>query len=130
MNSYWNLLVVSSRLENKRAMLNILSDHPVNVFTAASIEQAEEVLSRHRVRLIFSEETVSDGTYQDLLSLVPDPSQVVVLLSTGEWAECLAAMKLGVREIIRFPLQPTDVELALIHAARDQASETEHLFAA
>lgn len=120
MDENWDLLVVSNQLEHKKTMLQILSSLSVNVFTAATIEQAQDVLSGHPVQLVFSEERVSDGTYKDLLSTVSQPSRVVVMLSTGEWAECLEAMKLGVRDVIRFPLQPTDVELALIRAARDQ----------
>ena len=42
----------------------------------------------------------------------------VVMLCTGEWEEYLEALRLGAEEVLRCPLQPTDVDLALIHAMR------------
>jgi hypothetical protein len=40
------------------------------------------------------------------------------MLCTGEWDEYLEALHLGAEEVLRCPLQPTDVDLALIHAMR------------
>jgi hypothetical protein len=41
-----------------------------------------------------------------------------LLLFTGEWEEYLEAIRLGTTEVLRCPLQSTDVELTLIHVAR------------
>ena len=35
-----------------------------------------------------------------------------------EWEEYLEALRLGATEVLRCPLQPSDVDLALIHAMR------------
>jgi hypothetical protein len=42
------------------------------------------------------------------------------MLCTGEWEEYLEALHLGAAEVIRCPLQPTDVDLALIHTMHDR----------
>ncbi len=46
------------------------------------------------------------------------------MLCTGEWQEYLEALKLGVTEVIRCPLQPTDVELCLIRVAHTEVAES------
>jgi DNA-binding NtrC family response regulator len=127
MEKEWDLLVVSSRLANRKALLHILDGLPVDVFTAATVRQAHEVLSRHPVRLVFCEEHFADGSYRDVLKTIHAEYpglRLVLMLCTGEWEEYLEALRLGATEVIRCPLQPTDVELALIRAAREtRASE-------
>lgn len=125
MESRWDILVVSGRFENKRALLHILYDLPVFVFTASTVRQAHEVLASRPIRLLFCEENLADGSYRDLLDSIhsAQPStQLVLMLSTGEWQEYLEAISLGAREVIRCPLQPTDVELVLIRAARESVT--------
>jgi DNA-binding NtrC family response regulator len=129
MENRWDILVVSGRFENKRMLLHILYDLPVFVFTASTVRQAHEVLASRPIRLLFCEEHLADGSYRDLLDSihrVQPTTQLVLMLSTGEWQEYLDAMSLGAREVIRCPLQPTDVELVLIRAARDSVPVLSH----
>jgi DNA-binding NtrC family response regulator len=126
MDKSWDILVVSARLENKKALLRILQGLPVSAFTASTVQQAHEVLSTHSIRLIFCEENFADGSYRDVLAAVRTPqtrTPLVLMLSTGEWEEYLEAMSLGATEALRCPLQPTDVELTLIRAAREHEGQ-------
>lgn len=128
MDKPWDILVVSARLENKKALLRILQGLPVSAFTASTVQQAHEVLSTHSIRLIFCEENFADGSYRDLL---PDGhtsirTPLVLMLSTGEWEEYLEAMSLGAIEALRCPLQPTDVELTLIRVARERRGQIDN----
>jgi DNA-binding NtrC family response regulator len=128
MDKPWDILVVSARLENKKALLRILQGLSVSAFTASTLEQAHEVLSARSIRLIFCEENFADGSYRDLLSAVHTPqtrTPLVLMLSTGEWEEYLEAMSLGATEALRCPLQPTDVELTLIRVAREYERQIE-----
>jgi DNA-binding NtrC family response regulator len=122
MDKHWDILVVSARLENKRALLRILQGLPVSAFTASTLQQAHEVLATHSIRVIFCEENFADGSYRDLFAAGRTPqlrTPLVLMLSTGEWEEHLEAMSLGATETLRCPLQPTDVELTLIRVARE-----------
>src|SRR5262249_10220268 len=124
MENRWDILVVSGRFENKRTLLHILYDLPVFVFTSSTVREAHEVLATRPIRLVFCEENLADGSYRNLLDSIhsAQPStQLVLMLSTGEWDEYLEALKLGAWDVVRCPLQATDVELALIRAARDAA---------
>jgi DNA-binding NtrC family response regulator len=122
----WNGLIVSASIENRKALLRILDGLPVDAFTAATVEQAREVLSRHSIDVIFCEESLPDGSYRQFLEPATAKSKrkrLVVMLRTGEWDEYLEAMRLGVTDVLRCPLEPIEVELVLIGVARDRARQ-------
>jgi DNA-binding NtrC family response regulator len=117
-------LVVSDRMEHVKSLVRILDELLINVYVACNLRQAREVLSRQPLPLVFCDERVAGGSYRELLQS-PDgkreTSRFVIMLHTGEWDEYLEAMHLGAFDVIRCPIQPTDVEMMLIHASRDQA---------
>jgi len=118
-----DVLIVSSRLENRKALLRILEELPVETFSVSTIGQALEVLSSHSFAVIFCEEDVPDGSYRKLLAEVLTTRHVnrlIVMLCTGEWEEYLEALKLGAADVIRSPLQAPDIELVLIQAMREE----------
>jgi two-component system response regulator PilR (NtrC family) len=115
------ILVVSCRPENRKMLMRVFEGLPINSYSAPTIEQAREALRLRPFSVVFCEERLSDGTYADLLADVRTSSndvRFVVMLCTGEWEEYLEALRLGAEEVLRCPLQPTDVDLALIHAMR------------
>jgi two-component system response regulator HydG len=116
-----DVLIVSSRIENRRTVPRTLEGLPVNTFSASTIDQALEVLSSHPLAVIFCEERVADGSYRDLLASIPNTRETkrfIVVLSTGEWEECLEALRLGAAEVLCSPLQAPDIDIALFHAMR------------
>ena len=120
----WRALIVSASVENRKALLRILEGLPVDTFIAATIEQAQEVMSRHSMDVIFCEESLPDGSYRQFLEPATARSKrFVVMLRTGEWDEYLEAMRLGVTDVLRCPLQPIEVELVLVGLGRDRARQ-------
>jgi DNA-binding NtrC family response regulator len=122
----WNALIVSASMENRKALLRILERLPVETFAAATIEQAQEVLSRHSIDLIFCEESLPDGSYRQFLEPATAKNKLtrfVVMLRSGEWDEYLEAMRLGVTDVLRCPPQPIEVELVLIRVVRERAGQ-------
>jgi DNA-binding NtrC family response regulator len=115
------ILIVSCRPENRKILMRVFDGLPIDCYTAPSIQQAKEALRLRQFSVVFCEERLFDGAYQELLPEVRATEasiRFVVLLCTGEWEECLKALRLGVEEVLRCPLQPTDIDLALIHAMR------------
>jgi DNA-binding NtrC family response regulator len=115
------ILIVSCRPENRRMLLRVFEDLPIDSYSAPSIHQAKEALRSRSFSVVFCEERLSDGAYADLLKELKNThsnARLVVMLCTGEWEEYLEALRLGAEEVLRCPLQPTDVDLALIHAMR------------
>jgi DNA-binding NtrC family response regulator len=118
-----HILLVSSRIENKDTLLSALDGFPVSTFTVAKMEHAFEVLLSNPIDLVFCEEHVTDGSYRELLSVVHARNKMipfVLILCTGEWEECLEAMRLGATDVLRCPLEPTDINLALVRAMTDK----------
>jgi DNA-binding NtrC family response regulator len=122
------ILIVSCRPENRKMLLRVFEDLPIDSYSASSIHQAKEALRARSFSVVFCEERLTDGAYTDLLKELKNtqPStRLVVMLCTGEWEEYLEALRLGAEEVLRCPLQPTDVDLALIHAMRNATAGNE-----
>jgi DNA-binding NtrC family response regulator len=118
MEKLLQVLIVSCRPENRKALLKVFEGLPLNTFCVSNLKQAREALDIHSVSVIFCEERLPDGSYRELLSSIQGAgksARFVVMLCTGEWEEYLEALHLGASEVIRSPLQPTDVDMALIH---------------
>jgi len=117
------VLVVSCRPENRKTLVQVLDEHSINSRVAPTIRDAREVLAAQlpSISMVFCEERLSDGSYSDLLTSVratwPE-TRFVVMLCTGEWEEYLQAMHLGAQEVLRCPLRPTDIDLAVIQAMK------------
>jgi DNA-binding NtrC family response regulator len=45
-------------------------------------------------------------------------NRFIVVQCTGEWEEYLEALRLGAAEVLRVPLQSTDIDIAVFHAMR------------
>ncbi len=121
MESVVDVLVVSSRIENKKTLLLTLEGLPVNTFSASTIFQALEFLATHPLAIVFCEERLPDGTYRELLASVPSSphmNRFIVVQCTDEWEEYLEALRLGAAEVLRVPLHAPDIDIALFHAMR------------
>jgi DNA-binding NtrC family response regulator len=103
MESEVDVLIVSRRIENKRALLRTLEGLPVNTFSASTIFQALEFLATHPLAVILCEERLPDGSYRELLTSLPSSPQMnrfIVVQCTGEWEEYLEALRLGAAEVL------------------------------
>ncbi|HTP67442.1 MAG TPA: hypothetical protein VMJ35_00925 [Dongiaceae bacterium] len=116
------VLIVSCRPENRKMLMRAFDGLPIDSYTAHTLEQAKEVLRSHPFSVVFCEERLPDGVYRDLLMdvrLNQRNVRFVVMLCTGEWEGYAEAMRLGAEEVLRCPLLPTDIDLALIHAIKN-----------
>jgi len=116
------ILIVSTRIDNRRTLLHTLEGLPVNIFSASTVRQALEFLSSHPQAVVFCEERLPDGSYRELLAEARTARRLnrfIVVRSAREWEECLEALKLGAAEVLRCPLRAPDIEIALFHAMRE-----------
>jgi two-component system response regulator PilR (NtrC family) len=122
------ILIVSCRPENRKTLTRVFDGLPIESYSAPSIQEARAALRSRGFSVIFCEERLGDGSYLELLHDVRSSAEAppfIVMLCTGEWEEYLEALRLGAEEVLRCPLQPTDVDLALIHAMRAGAGKKE-----
>ena len=116
-----DVLIVSTRMDTRKKLVRALEGLPVSTFCVSTIAQALEVLSSHPFAIVFCDELISDGSYRELLAAVrgaSGTSRFILMLGTGEWKEYLEALRLGITEVLRSPLQTPDIDIALIHALR------------
>jgi len=123
MREQWDVLVASADVEHRRALIRLLDNLSLNVLSTSDLRQAEEVLARQSVSLVFCDDQLPDGSYRELLTtrrMGHKAPRVVVTTVTGEWKDYLEAMRLGVFDVIHAPFHPTDVELVVIRAIHDE----------
>jgi DNA-binding NtrC family response regulator len=123
----WDVLVACAEMKNRNALIRMLEGMSVSVFACSTLSQAEELLSKQKFELVFVDEVLADGSFRNLLhesqAWIGKP-HIVVIFRAGEWTEYLEALQLGAFEVISSPLHPTDVELAVIRALRDEQQES------
>ena len=117
------VLVLTPNLEVRQPLLRTLDKLSADTVTCSTRTQAEELLSTQDFALIFCDEHLSDGSYQDLLhphNSARKVPRIVVATRTGEWDLYFKALGKGAFDIIRAPWHATDIEMILIRAIREQ----------
>jgi DNA-binding NtrC family response regulator len=121
----WEVMVISSDLENRRELVHILQQQEVDPISASSLAESLSLLKNNLIGLVFCESRLSDGSYRDFLSSLRSlktKCRVVVTSRQADWDEFLEAMRLGAFDVIAAPCRPTDVEWMVIQAKRDERS--------
>jgi DNA-binding NtrC family response regulator len=116
-------LLVSPDMDVRSPLLRTLEALPGNVTICSTRAQAEEVLARGPVDIVFCDEHLPDGSYCDLIhSYHSDQGipRVVLITRTGEWELYFEATSKGAFDVIRAPWYATDMEFAVIRALREQ----------
>jgi DNA-binding NtrC family response regulator len=122
MESPAQILIVSSELENRRALNEILNKEGYDTVCASRVADCYESLHAQRISLIFSDRRLSDGTYRDVVAAARAAKlsvRVVVTSRLADWDEYLDALHHGAFDLIASPCQPTDVLWAIIQARRE-----------
>lgn len=120
------VVVACSNIEDRTSLIHILESLSLDAISCCDLDQVHEVLSRRNVPIVFCDEHLSEGCFRDLVSADTagrKASRVVVTIRTGEWDEYLQVMRLGAYDAIRCPLHPTDVELVVLRAMRENQQE-------
>ena len=116
------ILVVSSELEHRRALNDILRKEGYETICASRVSECQEALQTQNVSLIFCDRRISDGNYRDVEALTRAANQrirVVVTSRLADWDEYLDALHHGAFDLIASPCQPTDVLWAIVQARRE-----------
>src|SRR3982074_2966538 len=116
------ILIVSSELENRRALREILCKEGHETICAARVSECKEALQTQNVSLIFCDRRLSDGSYRDVVAATRASRQharVVVTSRLADWDEYLDALHHGAFDLIASPCQPTDVLWAIVQARRE-----------
>lgn len=121
MSKEWDVLVASANFEHRRELVRILEELPLNVISVSTFQQAEEVLSRQRITLMFSDQRLPDGSFRELLNhthSVKQPPRVVLTTEASDPVDPRDMAECGVLGMVKYPFQATDVEMQIIRAAQ------------
>lgn len=116
------ILIVSSELENRRALNAILSAEGHETICASRVTECEEALQTQTISLIFCDRRLSDGSYRDVVNAARASGQhprVIVTSRLADWDEYLDALHNGALDLIASPCRPTDVLWAIVQARRE-----------
>lgn len=126
MSREWDVLVACGNLEHRRSLVRILEELPLNVISVSTFQQAEEVLSRQPITLMFSDQLLPDGSYKALLNSAHSagqPPYMVLTMEAGDPIDSQGAAESGVLGMVRYPFHATEVELQIIRAAHEGLQE-------
>lgn len=121
------VVVVTPQLEVRQVLIRTLDRLSADVICCSTRTQAEEVLARQEVDLVFCDEHLPDGCYSELIHChhgshkIP---RVVVATRHGEWDLCFEALRRGAFDIARSPWHATDIEIIFIRALREECRQT------
>jgi two-component system response regulator AtoC len=116
------ILIVSSELENRRALNEILCKEGHETICASRVSECQEALQTQKVSLIFCDRRLSDGSYRDVIAATRaarQPVRVIVTSRLADWDEYLDALHNGAFDLISSPCQPTDVLWSIVQARRE-----------
>lgn len=128
MSKEWGVLVASGNFEHRRSLIRILEELPLNVISVSTFQQAEEVLARQHISLLFSDQRLADGSYKRLLSHTPSAGQTPRVVLTTEESDPVDLQEVDYRHVLgtlKYPFHATDVELQIIRAAHEEQEETQ-----
>jgi DNA-binding NtrC family response regulator len=130
MESTPQILVVSSEIESRRALIELLRQEGHETVCASRVSECREALETQNISLIFCDRRLSDGNYRDVVAAARASRQyakVVVTSRLADWDEYLDALHNGAFDLIASPCQPTDVLWALVQARRESSEHSEFL---
>lgn len=116
------ILIVSSELENRRTLNEILCKEGHETICASRVSECQQALQTQRVSLIFCDRRLPDGTYRDIVAATHASNQqarVIVTSRLADWDEYLDALHNGAFDLISSPCQPTDVLWSIVQARRE-----------
>lgn len=126
MNKLISILVVSSDIESRNSLRDILSREGWKTIPASTVGECEEVFSNQTIDLVFCERGLADGTYRDIVAMTRSKSPGVRLVVTSrlaDWEEYFEALDNGAFDLIASPSLAADI-IRVIHQAQHEDEMT------
>jgi DNA-binding NtrC family response regulator len=112
----FNIMVVSPNLEVQQAFAGVLGLWGLAPIVASSVREAEEIVNRHSVSLVFwSDEFPEDTGMDGFIRRASRPSNkvpVVVVSRLDDWEHFVSFLRRGAFDYVLYPL--SEVEIARV----------------
>jgi DNA-binding NtrC family response regulator len=114
--AFLDIMVVSPNLEVQQAFAGVLSLWGLAPIVASSVREAEEIVNRHPVSLVFySDEFPEDTGMDGFIRRASRPSNkvpVVVVSRLDDWEHFVSFLRRGAFDYVLYPL--SEVEIARV----------------
>lgn len=114
-------LVTFSDSQRRETLIRILAECGVEPVVSSTVGEAQALLSREMVALVFCETDLSDGTFYDVLRASERTKQrppVVVCSRFYDKDAYIEAMSMGAFDFVAFPLRRDEMEWIVGNALR------------
>lgn len=121
----WRVLIVSADT-NRDFVQSALSNWAIEPVCCASLQEAQSFLPDETFSLIFCEDTLSDGTYRDILRPPGKPmkTRLVVISEVSDDQNYNEAKQLGAFDVISSPCRRSDIQWVVIRAIQEEAKHS------
>lgn len=121
----WRVLVVSAET-NRDFVQSALSNWAIEPICCSSLQEARSYLPDETFSLIFCEDTLSDGTYRDILRPPGKPmkTRLVVISEVSDDQKYDEAKQLGAFDVISSPCRRSDIQWMVIRAIQEESKHS------
>ncbi len=111
MPSRLQVLVASADPDNGRKLGSVLSECGLDPVLASTLQEAQSLLAKPDISLVFCDTQLTDGTFREILRLTEAASIPLVVVSrVHETRQYLEAMRLGAFDFVASPYRRSEVE--------------------
>jgi DNA-binding NtrC family response regulator len=125
--SFPNILVVSPYLDFQQAFAIVLGKFGLAPIIASTAGEAEEILDRHPVSLVFCSDELPNGGVDGLIAQNAHTTKrapMVVVSRLDDWGRFLSYLQRGAFDYVLYPLDGNDVERVVKNAISSVSPNT------
>ncbi len=125
---YCEVLAASADPQSRLVLASVLSQWGLELICSSTVREANVILARQPVPLLFCEERLADGTFRDVLSaakLMESRLHIVVSSPMDDENRYWEAIQLGAFDVIPFPCRATDVQRVIFHSMCDNGENAD-----
>jgi DNA-binding NtrC family response regulator len=116
------VLVISPSQENRAALRNVLVASGLAPILCNSLSEGRKFLEDDDIRIVIFDDCLPNKGLQSTVEEMakrPIPVPVIAVSRTGEWDECLAALRVGAFDYMALPPRRDEVDRVLRLALGD-----------
>jgi len=114
-----NVMVVSPIPETQQAFASFLAPSGIAPIVASTVKEAQTILSRHPISLIFCSDEVPGGGVDAFIrqtSVSPGKVPVVVVSRLDDWGRYLKFLQIGAFDYVLSPPSGTEIDRVVRNA--------------
>ncbi len=114
-----DVMLVSPFLETQQAFASVLGRHGIAPILASTVEEAQTILSRHSISLVFCSDELPGGGVDAFIrqtSKLPARVPVVVVSRLDDWGRYLNFLQTGAFDYVLYPPNGSEIERVMVNA--------------